>query len=372
MFGTALPAILIVGGAILLTVLLVPALVRFAPRWKLLDEPGGRKRHDSAVPLVGGLAIMVSAFAALALSMLWWPYLDAFSWWYVLVVAIMLVAGVLDDAFGLRYWFKALLQVGAILPLVFLAGTKLVSFGALAGGGPVLLGYAALPITIVFLLGYVNAVNMIDGLDGLAGGVTVIALAFLAVVAWIESVSTLFLVCLAFLAATSAFLAYNLRTPWRSRATVFLGDAGSMALGLIVGGLAIELAGDPGRDVVAPMGFAWILALPVMDTVVVMTRRLLRKRNPFAPDRLHLHHVLLDLGLSPGRATAGLLALASLYGMYGLLGSLAEWPDWVLFVSFIGVFACHISFVVLVRRRVRVRRTRKAALQSAHSDTVVP
>jgi UDP-GlcNAc:undecaprenyl-phosphate GlcNAc-1-phosphate transferase len=355
MTGITIPAIVIVVVALLCSFLLVRALRSLAPVWGLLDYPGGRKRHKRAVPLVGGLAVTFAGFVALGIGAIFWHELgnsSSFPWWFLLGVALMLLAGLLDDKVELPHWAKAILQVGAVLVVVFLADTKVSTLGALLGGHAISLGDAAIPFTLICLLGYVNAVNLIDGLDGLGGGVAVIAMAFLAAIAGVHGLSAWFLVALAFLAATLAFLVYNLRTPWRSRATVFLGDAGSMALGLVVGGIAVGLAGRPVDGAPSPIAIAWILALPVMDTVIVMLRRLALRRNPFKPDRLHLHHVLVDMGLSPGRATAVLLALAVLYGLYGLIASLTGLAEWILFASFLGVFVLHALFLLMAHRQL--------------------
>src|SRR5699024_4297843 len=114
------------------------------------------------------------------------------------------------DKIELPHWGKAILQLVAVLVVVFFAGTQVTTLGALFGGYSISLGDAAIPFTIICLLGYVNAVNLIDGLDGLGGGVAVIAMAFLAAIAAVHGLSVWFLVALAFLAATLAFLVYNL------------------------------------------------------------------------------------------------------------------------------------------------------------------
>jgi UDP-GlcNAc:undecaprenyl-phosphate GlcNAc-1-phosphate transferase len=354
-----------------MALLLVPLLARLAPTLGLLDHPGGRRLHARPVPLIGGIAVTIAALAALGIAALRGAPLTGLSWWLALGVCLMLAAGVLDDRFELPYWLKALLQAAAILPLIFLAGAKISTLGALVGGNPIPLSYAAIPFTLVCFVGYVNAVNMIDGLDGLAGGVAVVALGFLGVCAWIEGLSGLFLTAIAFAAASVAFLIYNLRTPWRSQAVVFLGDAGSMVLGLVVGWAAIRIVAQPaqpsGYGAVAPIDIAWVLALPVMDTLVVMSRRLALRRNPFSSDRLHLHHALVDVGLSPGKATAILLVLAFLYGCYGVVAALMGVPEWILFASFLCLLVAHALFVALVRRHALYLPTRLV-----QSDSIAP
>lgn len=366
MAGIIIPAAVIAVVAFLDSFILVRIFRHFAHNWGLLDYPGGRKQHQQAVPLVGGLAIALAGFVALGVGAAFWHELASFNWWFLLGVALMLLAGLLDDKVELPHWAKALLQLVAVLVVIFLADTQVTTLGALFGGHSISLGDAAIPFTIICLLGYINAVNLIDGLDGLGGGVAVIALAFLAAIAGTHGFSVWFLVALAFLAAILAFLVYNLRTPWRSRATVFLGDAGSMALGLVVGGVAVGLAGQPASGTPAPIAVAWILALPVMDTLIVMARRLALRRNPFTPDRLHLHHVLVDMGLTPGRATAVLLALATLYGLYGLIGSLTGLPEWIMFASFLGAFVLHALFLLVAHHRLHSSRLE---LAHPHADS---
>lgn len=363
MTSIVIPAVVagVTGAA--LTALLIPVLARFAPSWRLLDHPGGRKHHESTVPLVGGLGIMVAGFVAFGIVGIWWAHLEPFSWWLLLGTSMMLIMGVLDDAMKVSLRAKAIVQVIAIVPIVVPAGDVVTSLGPLFGNTDVPLGYFAIPFTILCLLGYINAVNMFDGMDGLAGGVTVIALAMLAASAWIEGLPGLVVVALAFLSSTVAFLFYNLRTPWHRRATVFLGDGGSMTLGLLVGWIAVQVAVElPGSiGSVHPMSIAWILGLPAMDTVVVMTRRIAQRRNPFKPDRLHLHYVLVDMGFSQGQATLALLALALIYGVFGLAAPVVGVPDWVMFASFVGMLVFHAVFVSLAQRRF-------ASMRLAHQD----
>lgn len=343
----------VVAAPLALAAILVPVLARVAPAFGLVDYPCERKRHEYAVPLVGGLALTVAASSVLAVVSLWLPVSADMSWWFGFSVFVMLMCGVLDDVFELPNWLKALLQAMAVLPPIVFGGLKVLSLGALFGGQPVALDVLAIPFTVVALIGFINAVNLMDGMDGLAGGIACIALSLLGVDAWFAASPNVLVVALAYGAGALGFLAYNLRTPWRRRATVFLGDAGSLVLGLVVGWCAIKLAGTSAHRFMAPMGVAWVLALPVMDTLTVMTQRLLKGRNPFAPDRLHLHHVLVDLGLTPAHATSLMLALAGAYGLFGLLGSLLRVSEWLMFVLFLVVLCTHAAFVMFAHAYVK-------------------
>lgn len=356
--------VILAASTFVVTAVLIPLLARIAPRLHLLDQPGGRKLHERAVPLVGGVVIAVASLLMLAIVSVWLPRATAPTWWFYLSILLMLVVGILDDVFELSHLSKAALQLLAVLPVVIWGGLKITNLGALFGGGDMLLGAFAIPFILLCLIGYINATNMIDGLDGLAGGITFISLILLTVCAGLWGLSGIFLIGLAFAASALAFLVYNLRTPWRRKATVFLGDAGSMVLGLTVAWCAIQLVGKHQHAGISAMSIAWVLALPVMDTLVVMARRILLRRNPFTPDRLHLHHVLVDIGLSQGQATAVLLLLSFFYGAFGLASFFAGVPDWVLFVSFICVLMLHGAFVSLCYRHVH-----SASMRLARQDS---
>ena len=350
MNNNIVPAIVLGAVGAALSLILVPVFSKWGPRWGLLDHPGGRKQHAHAVPLVGGLAIMVSGFIALAVGSLWGLHTGGFSWWFIGAIAVILMIGVCDDVFELSHRIKALLQILVILPLIFMTNFKVTAVGSIFGDGAVHLGDLAIPFTLICLLGYLNAANMIDGLDGLAAGVAFIAMFFLAIFAAMLHLFGWFADMLAFAAATLGFLVYNLRTPWRRRAMAFLGDGGSLLLGLLVGWCSVRIAAEPGPLAVSPANVAWVLALPVMDTLVVMGRRMGGGHSPFKPDRLHLHHVLVDLGFSPCQATWTLLALSFVYGLYGFMAHVFGIPDLILFVSFLGVLFVHVSFVFLAHR----------------------
>ncbi len=346
--------VFLVGVAV--SIVLVPILSRLARRWNLLDHPGGRKQHERPVPVVGGLAIALSVFLSLGLSMWLFPHSGSTDIWLVAGMSAIGAVGLVDDFWDLHARSKGLLQVLIIAPLVLFSGIVVARLGDLFGVGSITLHALAVPFTILCLLGYVNAINMLDGLDGLAGGVSFVALIFLALIAWLEHRFGLLMEIAIVAGATLGFLFYNLRTPWRRRASVFLGDAGSLVLGLAVGWFGVHTTADQGIHVAKAMDVAWVLALPVMDTLVIMARRVLLLRNPFKPDRMHLHHVLLDLGCSTGLATGLMILLSGVYGLAGFLGYRFDWPSWVLFTIFIVVFTLHWAFVEFAHRRTTARR----------------
>ena len=344
-----------------ITALGIRITLPLAKRVGFVDRPDGiRKRHDGAVPLTGGLALVAGSLIAFFLLQVIRGGPDFPSW--LLAGALgFLTIGLADDIYSLSPLGKAFLQVLAVLPLLWAFGLQVNTLGRLFDHGLIELGVWALPFTLLCVLGYVNAFNMIDGIDGLAGGVGVTSLAGLAAVSGLSGQGMQALVALTFAGAGTGFLLFNF--PWRRRrARVFLGDNGSLALGLAIALLAVSLGRGPGSHPLSVWAVAWILAYPVMDTVVLIGHRLLSHRSPFAADRLHLHYLLLDLGLGRGAATLLLVGLSALYVLFGVLGTLLRVPSWIFFASFLAMAGLHFALTLFLAARVK----RLSALGGAH------
>jgi len=323
--------------AFLITVIAIYLLQYPARHWGWVDKPDQRKHHQGAVPLVGGVAMFIALITTIILlhSSLT-PYVGLLTGMLVVVVT-----GVYDDFHTSKASTRFLAQITATLLIVFWDGTVLESLGNLFGQGDIKLHFWSVPFTLFCIVGVINALNMTDGLDGLAGGIGVIAAGWLIISLLLSIQHTFELnVLLLLAAALSGFLCFNLRHPWRRRATVFMGDAGSMMVGLMLAWFFIRLSQGEQRAF-APIVAVWILALPLMDTVFLMTRRILNRRSPFAPDRQHLHHLLLRLGFSEANTTAVLLIVSVLLGGIGVVGSYWAIPDSVLFYGFVGLFALY-------------------------------
>lgn len=355
--------LLLVGTTMAVAAAAVPVLARVGPRVGLVDLPDVRKRHVRPVPLVGGCAFTLALVAALLAASAVLPAHDLPRPWFFAAVALVFFVGAIDDACNLPPGVKGVVQIAAAVLLLVPTHLDIVSLGAvLVPGRALALGAFALPYSLLCLVGYVNAFNMLDGVDGLAGGVAVVTFGFLAAAAWLAGAPRVFVITLASVGAVVGFLAFNLRTPWRRHAAVFLGDQGSLVLGLILGWAAIRLASPRVAHPLSPMAVAWILALPVIDTLVVMTRRILRRQSPFHPDRTHLHHLLLDLGLAPGAVTAVMSLLAAGYAMLGLGAVLWGIPDRVLFAAAFLALVAHAVFGVFAERAIARRAVPEKAV----------
>ncbi|WP_295454732.1 MraY family glycosyltransferase [uncultured Thiodictyon sp.] len=261
--------------------------------------------------------------------------------WPILLVSmtVLTLVGLYDDIHSSRPATRFLFQAVAVLIMALGSHVALSSLGDLFGLGAVTLGAGAVLFTLFSVIGVINAFNMIDGLDGLAGGTGLIVTGWLLVLCLTAPVSQPGEIgaLLALAMALCGFLAYNLRHPWRAQASVFMGDAGSTMLGFVLSWFLIHLSqGD--HAVMAPITAVWILALPLLDTLTVMARRLLTGHSPFAADRQHLHHLLLGRGLPDGRATAWLLALTFVTGAAGVLADRLAVPQYLAFYAFAGLF----------------------------------
>lgn len=340
-----------------------------ARRWQLLldrpdpqyDSGNGsgtrRKTHDEDTPLVGGIVLL----AALATAMIVVPFPWGSLWTLPFGLAALGLLGLLDDLYNLRAQTRLLLQFAIALVVVALGELQIQSLGNLLGFGPLALGPLAAPVTILSMMLIINAINMLDGIDGLAGSVVLIASVAFGVVAFTEGHKALGMISLMLVAGLTGFLFFNLRTPWRRRASVFLGDSGSMMLGFWMAWMAVALSQLPGSEV-APVTVALFLIFPAGDAFAVFIRRALRRRNPMHPDRGHTHHLLIRAGCTVSRAVTALTLLYALWVGFALLcyfRGCAEWPQFLLATA---VFLGYIAFVVngrhIIRWRHRVRRQR--------------
>ena len=316
--------------------LLVVLLARFAPRLGIVDAPGGRKRHENAVPLVGGLAI----FATL-LAVAWATGLAPRIGHFLFALSVIIAVGLWDDLAEISPRLKFAIQIAASAIMIWGAGIELRSVGDLIGWRTLGLSILAIPMTMFALVGVVNAINMMDGLDGLAGSIALVAFAWYAAVARHSGLPDQALTALLICGAIAGFLAFNLRFPWQGRARVFLGDAGSLMLGFALGWYAIDLTQGPGRTF-PPIAALWVLLLPLADCVSLMIRRVKAGRSPFVADSHHIHHYLVARGFTPRQTLAILVGISAICGAVGYVAWILRVPESALFYPFFfGFFAYH-------------------------------
>jgi UDP-GlcNAc:undecaprenyl-phosphate/decaprenyl-phosphate GlcNAc-1-phosphate transferase len=347
--------------AFLLTVVLIIALDKPAKFIGLVDRPNARKAHIGLIPLTGGLAIFAAYVAAVFLA----AQTIELPWEYYTGLGILVLVGTYDDYQNLGAGPKLLLQIIAATIMVVPGGHVLTDLPTLFGTGTWPLQGLAIPFTIFFVVGTINAFNMLDGVDGLGGGVAVVILFWLAELGRQSNApGTLDILLLMF--ATIGFLIFNIRHPLRRRAKVFLGDAGSMMLGAAIAYHIISLASGPTG---APklIGLLWLCAIPVIDTLSLIVRRLRSGRSPMAADRLHLHHILLDFGFTQGQVAMLFIVATFSIGGLGVLGARADVLPIVMVIGLATLAAIH-SFIVLNRKRWSLRRSNRADAQGVSAS----
>lgn len=318
---------------------LIALLIRPARSWGWVDRPAGRKHHSTPVPLVGGVAMCV----AYGLSLLALPARPDACPALLIAMMVLTLIGLYDDLRATRPALRFAFQGGAVLVMALGGGVTLDNLGNLFGLGNVTLSEGvALTYTLFCVIGVINAFNMSDGLDGLAGGLALIAAGWLIVLLRNAPLSHVgdHDALLALIMVIAGFLCFNLRHLWRSQASVFMGDAGSTMLGFVLAWFLVHLS--QGQEaVMTPMTAIWLLALPLMDTISVITHRIRVGHNPFVADRRHLHHLLLSGGLSDGRATALLLIAALLIGAVGVAAHKLGVPEYYQFYAFLALFGLY-------------------------------
>ncbi|WP_301101118.1 hypothetical protein [Propionivibrio sp.] len=349
----------IVAAAPLICAALTRGLMAPAQRYGLVDRPGGRKKHGAPTPLVGGLAIFLTIMLVAVLM----RQLPGNSESLLAAMVAIIVIGVSDDAHEISHRLKFIVQFIAALLIVSGTSVHVEYFGDMLGFGPIMLGKWSYMVTAIAIVGLMNAINMIDGLDGLAGTQTLLPFLVFSVIAFVGNRAEIGLEMLILSGAIIGFLYCNLRTPWRSQALVFMGDAGGMLLGLLLAWYSVQLAGSTDA-VIKPITAVWILALPLFDMGSVMLLRVMQRQNPFHADRQHMHYVLLDGGYSVGQVVVILSGFSLTCALLALQAQSVGVPEFVMFYGFLGLWAAYLAALnqperirLLAFRLISPRRT---------------
>jgi UDP-GlcNAc:undecaprenyl-phosphate GlcNAc-1-phosphate transferase len=279
------------------TMALIPLLMRWAVPLGILDHPDARKVHTTAVPRVGGMAMG----AGVLLSLLLWIASSRALQALWAGIAILLIFGVWDDRKSLAAAPKSAGQALAALVMMHWGGLSIASLTL--SERLMLPGWISLPLTFLFLVGGTNAFNLADGLDGLAGGMALLCLCGTALLAYTVGNNAVGSVALVLVGALIGFLRFNTHP-----ARVFMGDGGSQMLGFCAAVLVLLLT----QDQQIPLSTALpllLLGIPIIDTLMVMSVRLLLGHSPFLADRRHIHHRMLTLGLEHWEAVSILYLL---------------------------------------------------------------
>jgi len=284
--------------ALFITAKLMPIIIDFSGKLDLVDKPNERKVHVAPIPNLGGIGIF---FGYMVATIGWVVYyggsMEAAFILYGLM--ILFVMGIIDDQIDMRASVKFLIQIGVAL-LIASAGTRITNLNGLFGIYEMNI-YFQYGLTVLLLVGLVNAFNLIDGINGLAGGISFIDAIIMGILLYNPHSILISLLAFGIAGALLGFLKYNF-----DPARIFMGDTGSLVIGYILAVLGVStirdgtsagsFIGDNNGLTIIVVG---ILILPVFDTIRVFTRRIIvEKKSPFSPDKTHVHHLLLQTGFN--------------------------------------------------------------------------
>ncbi|HOP07866.1 MAG TPA: MraY family glycosyltransferase [candidate division Zixibacteria bacterium] len=342
--------------SLLLSLALLPMVIKLSKHFGWLDRPGRHKQHAQPTPYLGGAVLFVSTWLTIAVLYLFDHSLfDDLTGLAVVFggAAVIFVLGLIDDIHPLSAWVKLLVQIGIGL-LLFWGGVGIDLLST--PGGSIELGSWSAVLTIVWVVGLTNAVNLIDGLDGLAGGVSLIAAVTMAVIARFFAAGWELLLIVALLGFLVPFLFFN-----RYPARIFLGDSGSMQIGyyFAVFSLMLRVKSFTLSALFVPL---LTLGVPLTEAISSTIRRLVTGKSVMQADRRHLFHYLGLLGLGPRRTVAVFYGLGVVFGLFAV--AMYLW-DRVLVLSLLVVFMVVIFavFFILVTGLSRRFRSDPAELR---------
>lgn len=324
--------------------LIMPRLSHIADKIGLIDQPCERKIHRRPKPLVGGLGMMM----ALSLTSLLFLPLTSMRGFFLGLI-ILTIIGFLDDYREINHHWKFIAQAIAVACIIFFSDIVLLSFGDLFSSGDIDLGILAIPLTFLCTIGVINSINMIDGLDGLAGGLSLIAFLSFAVISYLNNQADLMALSLGLSGVILGFLIYN----WPP-SKLFMGDAGSLPIGFSLAFLSIAVTQGKGSNV-PPVAPLLILGVPVVDTVIVMTRRIFRGSSPFYADKTHIHHRLIASGRGKKMTLYIILTISLILSLVAVGGTILKIPDYYLFLVFVVYFFINVIISLKKLDRFSVR-----------------
>jgi len=306
-----------------------------------IDLPGKRKHHKTPVPRLGGIGI----FLGLLVGVAFLRFNDRIVS-YLIASSIIFSVGVIDDIKGVSWWAKMAAVFLATSVTIFYGKITVTSLGDILWFGSLDLGIWSIPFTYFSVLGIVSAINLFDGLNGLAGGTALIIFGFLALFSYMGHNVNFMFISIAIAGGLIGFLRYNY-----PNSRIFLGDSGSNFLGFSIAIASIVLF-QQGRY--QPMTPVLLLGLPIFDTIRVMTRRIISRKNPFSADKSHFHHILVRLGMCDKKAVLLIWALSFIFCISAFVLKKEDGWELLLFLlSSIGIISVFLLMLMDIKKSMR-------------------
>lgn len=297
--------------SVLISLIITPLVRKAAIALGAVDKPNERRVNIKPVPTMGGIAIFISFFLT-TIFLLPIPNQEILPLFFG--ACVILITGMVDDAKGLTPRVKVLGILVAGL-IVYYFGDIQLNMITLPFFGEWHFGSFSLPVTLFWILAITNAVNLIDGLDGLASGVSMIALTTMGIIGYffltVDSMAVPIMIFV-LVASIAGFLPFNFYP-----AKMFLGDTGALFLGFMIS--VMSLQGLKNATLITLILPVIILGIPITDTIYAMIRRMLNKQSIATPDKLHIHHRLMSLGLTHRQTVLAIYSLAAIFSLIALL-----------------------------------------------------
>ncbi|MBU2892163.1 UDP-N-acetylglucosamine--undecaprenyl-phosphate N-acetylglucosaminephosphotransferase [Colwellia sp. D2M02] len=312
----------------------------------LVDKPCERKQHDGHIPLIGGISIFLAVLAA---TLLWLPSTLELRM-YLIASAMMVFIGALDDKFDLRVRVRIVGQIIIASLMIYGVGGYISNLGDILGLGTIDIGAFGILFTYFGIIVVINAYNMIDGIDGLIGSLSVNTFTSIALLFLLSGQTDYLSYPLILATATLPYLMFNLGFFKNETKKIFMGDAGSMFVGLsVIWLLTMGTQGDSASF--RPVTALWICAIPLMDMLAIVVRRYKNGKSPFKPDRDHLHHLLQRAGLSSKQTLVVISFGAALMSGFGIAGEYFNIAESIMFASFLLMFISYALSIRFISRR---------------------
>ncbi|QVS86099.1 UDP-N-acetylglucosamine--undecaprenyl-phosphate N-acetylglucosaminephosphotransferase [Salmonella enterica subsp. enterica serovar Montevideo] len=333
----------------------------------LVDKPNFRKRHQGVIPLVGGISVFAGICFMFGLSDYYIPHLSL----YLICAGVLVFVGAMDDRFDISVKIRAVVQAVIAVVMMVIAKLHLGSLGYIFGPWELVLGPFGYFLTLFAVWAAINAFNMVDGIDGLLGGLSSVSFAAMGLILWFDGQTSLAIWCFAMIAAILPYIMLNLGILGR-RYKVFMGDAGSTLIGFTVIWILLETTQGKTHPI-SPVTALWIIAIPLMDMVAIMYRRLRKGMSPFSPDRQHIHHLIMRAGFTSRQAFVLITLAAAILAGVGVAAEYSHFvPEWVMLVLFLLAFFLYgycikrawkvARFIKRVKRRLRRHRKNRPNL----------
>lgn len=352
---------------ILVASFILVCLKRAALPLNLIDKPCDRKAHIGSIPLIGGIGIYLTLIVVIIASS---PVI-VFSDFFIVSTGFIVLLGVLDDKYDLNVSLRLCVQTAISFAIIFYEGHYIKSLGGILGpDSEVSLGLVGIPFTVIAIIAAINAFNMIDGIDGLLASTSGIALIGIALLAGISGRSDIVTICVILLAALTAFFAFNLNIFPFSKTKIFMGDAGSMLIGLVIIWLLVvctqEVSNTNNHIPFSPVTALYFIAVPLMDMVAIMYRRLKKGGSPFVADRDHIHHIFMRIGATPKVTLLVISTLSLIMMTIGVTFELLNVPQWISLLVFCIFFAAFVhlmqhswKFIRFINKLLRNKERKK-------------